>query len=153
MSRKYWWYLTYPERLKLRRRDYKQQDKPIYLWEYDEESGVITKHEPIIFYDLHKLNNGDGIVYYSDSPTTPIRNTRLCKFDRCVTGKLYSFSDDDKKAVNAIKACMKAKLDKAEQEFKRYTRAYNKLLDKNWVCSIRSIIVYEEVDKTRLFWN
>lgn len=116
----------------MKRGNYPEQEKAIYMWFYNEETGEVTEHKPITHYRINKLNNGDAIIYYVDDISKPVKNTRLDKFDRCVCDKVYSFNPDKEAAVKLIKDCLKAKLDKYEVEYKRFREAYTKFLNTNY---------------------
>lgn len=125
-------YLTLWERLEMQRGVYPEQEKAIYLWFYDEDTGKVTEHEPITHYRVNNLTNKDAIIYYRDIGSSTVKNTRLDKFDRCVCDKVYSFSPNKDAAVKLIKDCLKAKLDKYEEEYKRFREAYTKFLNSNY---------------------
>lgn len=105
---------------------YPEQDKPIYRWVLSND-GVVTKLPPITShsarynYYFFKLNNSPNV-----------HTAKTGQFDCFIIGKgVYSFEDNDKKAMAIIEEALKCRYDKIKKEWEAISERWEGFKSKN----------------------
>lgn len=107
--------------------------KTLYLFRYDNKSGVITKHE-IVDYSVRPTERRGRVFSFRYNGFTKFSQRYSVfenNFEKVLNGKLYTFNPSFKDAFDVFDTWMDERKKVASKEAKRIAELHNKLRECN----------------------
>ena len=111
--------------------DFRSDQPPIYMWNVSKEDGEIEKSIIKDYaYRPHSFESSRSYYVYEDKGGN-LRFVKIGKLDEFDSGHVYSFTDDDEKAYEAITNGLEKRINESYKKLETLIDYYSKFLSAN----------------------